>query len=47
MSYTIHIVRAKGKDMEYTQNYLDVMLVAGAVGIAISYLLITGEWRKF
>lgn len=33
--------------MEYTQNYLDVILVCGVVGLAISYLLITGEWRKF
>ena len=33
--------------MEYTQNYLDVMLVLAVTGIAISYLLINGEWRKF
>ena len=33
--------------MEYTQNYLDVMLIIGATGIAIAYLLISGEWRKF
>ena len=33
--------------MEYTQNYLDVILVLGVVGVAISYLLISGEWRKF
>jgi len=33
--------------MEYTQNYLDVMLVLGVTGIAIAYLLISGEWRKF
>ena len=32
--------------MEYTQNYLDVMLVLGVTGIAIAYLLISGEWRK-
>jgi hypothetical protein len=33
--------------MEYTQNYLDVILVLGTLGVAISYLLINGEWRKF
>jgi len=33
--------------MEYTQNYLDVMIVLAVVGVAISYLLINGEWRKF
>lgn len=33
--------------MEYTQNYLDVILVLAVTGIAISYLLISGEWRKF
>lgn len=33
--------------MEYTQNYLDVMLVLGITGIAIAYFLISGEWRKF
>lgn len=33
--------------MEYTQNYLDVILVLGVTGIAVAYLLISGEWRKF
>jgi hypothetical protein len=33
--------------MEYTQTYLDVMLVAGATGVVICYLLINGEWRKW
>ena len=33
--------------MGYTANYLDVMLVLGATGVALSYLLITGEWRKW
>ena len=33
--------------MEYTQNYLDVMLLLGVTGVAIAYLLISGEWRKF
>jgi hypothetical protein len=33
--------------MGYTQNYLDVILVLGVLGGFISYLLITGEWRKF
>jgi len=33
--------------MEYTQSYLDVMIVLAVTGIAISYLLINGEWRKF
>ena len=33
--------------MAYTANHLDVMLVLAATGIAISYLIITGEWRKF
>ena len=33
--------------MEYTQNYLDVILVLAVTGVAISYLLISGEWRKF
>ena len=33
--------------MEYTQSYLDVMIVLAITGIAISYLLINGEWRKF
>ena len=33
--------------MEYTQSYLDVILVLAVTGVAISYLVITGEWRKF
>jgi hypothetical protein len=33
--------------MGYTANYLDVILVLGATGVAIAYLLISGEWRKF
>lgn len=33
--------------MGYTANYIDVMLVLGVTGVAIAYLLITGEWRKF
>jgi len=33
--------------MGYTANYLDVILVLGALGVAGAYLLITGEWRKF
>ena len=33
--------------MGYTANYLDVILVLGATGVALSYLLITGEWRKW
>jgi len=33
--------------MGYTANYLDVILVLGATGLALSYLLITGEWRKW
>lgn len=31
----------------YTQNYLDVMVVLGITGAVISWLLISGEWRKF
>jgi len=33
--------------MGYTASYLDVMLVLGVTGIAVAYLLISGEWRKF
>ena len=33
--------------MGYTANYLDVILVLAATGIAVAYLLISGEWRKF
>ena len=33
--------------MGYTANYLDVILLLGATGLALSYLLITGEWRKW
>ena len=33
--------------MEYTQHYLDVMLVLAVTGLAICYLLINGDWRKF
>jgi hypothetical protein len=33
--------------MGYTANYLDVILLLGATGVALSYLLITGEWRKW
>jgi hypothetical protein len=33
--------------MDYTANHLDVILVLGAVGIAISYLLINGTWRNW
>jgi hypothetical protein len=33
--------------MGYTANYLDVILVLGVTGVALSYLLITGEWRKW
>ena len=33
--------------MAYTANYLDVILVLAVTGLAISYLMITGEWRRF
>jgi len=33
--------------MAYTANHLDVILVLAATGVAIAYLLKTGEWRKF
>jgi len=33
--------------MEYTQSYLDVMIVLAITGVAVAYLVITGEWRKF
>jgi len=37
----------KERTMAYTANYLDVILVLAVTGVAISYLMITGEWRKF
>lgn len=33
--------------MGYTANYLDVMLVISVTAIAIAYLIISDEWRKF